>query len=484
MNLTLMQYFEWHSPDNGEHWNHLSKEARKIKEMGFDAVWLPPPTKADHPSNPGYAAYDVYDLGEFDQKGSIRTKYGTREQLQNAIKACREAGLLVYLDLVMNHKAGGDKKETFKVVEVREDDREEEISEPFDIEGYTYFDFPGRHGKYSDFKWNFNLFTGVDYDARKEQNGIFRIMGEDKDWSDNVDAEHGNYDYLMYADIDYAHPEVQEEMVRWGKWLTDELDADGYRLDAVKHIDSNFIKRFIDEVAEHAGREIYFFGEYWNPSLEANEDFLDEVSFDIDVFDVRLHYNFYTAGLEKAAYDLTQIFDRSMVAEYPWNAVTFVDNHDTQPGESLESFVADWFKQPAYSLILLRQDGYPCVFYGDYHGINGEHKIDGRKDEIDVLLDARKNLAYGNQEDYFDHPDTIGWIRFGTEDLPGSGCAVVIANGLEEGYKKMHVGETRTGEKWVDYTENRSDEITIDEEGNGVFYADSQSVSVYGKKTD
>src|SRR5699024_9894977 len=111
--------------------------------------------------------------------------------------ACRETGLLVYLDLVMNHKAGGDEKETFKVVEVKEDDREEEIREPFDIEGYTYFDFPGRQGKHSDFKWNFNLFTGVDYDAKEERNGIYRIMGEDKDWSDNVDAEHGNYDYLM-----------------------------------------------------------------------------------------------------------------------------------------------------------------------------------------------------------------------------------------------------------------------------------------------
>src|SRR5690625_94658 len=144
MDLTIMQYFEWHSPDDGEHWNHLSKEAAKIKGQGFDAVWLPPPTKADHPSNPGYAAYDVYDLGEFDQKGSVRTKYGTKEQLQNAINACRETGLLVYLDLVMNHKAGGDEKETFKVVEVKEDDREEEIREPFDIEGYTYFDFPGR----------------------------------------------------------------------------------------------------------------------------------------------------------------------------------------------------------------------------------------------------------------------------------------------------------------------------------------------------
>nr|WP_308215307.1 hypothetical protein [Sinobaca sp. H24] len=44
------------------------------------------------------------------------------------------------------------------------------------------------------------------------------------------------------------------------------------------------------------------------------------------------------------------------------HAVTFVDNHDSQPEESLESWVEEPFKQSAYALILLREDGYPCVF--------------------------------------------------------------------------------------------------------------------------
>ena len=61
------------------------------------------------------------------------------------------------------------------------------------------------------------------------------------------------------------------------------------------------------------------------------------------------------------------------------NVVTFVDNHDSQPNESLESWVEDWFKQSAYALILLREDGYPCVFYGDYFGIGGEHPIEGKE---------------------------------------------------------------------------------------------------------
>jgi hypothetical protein len=48
----------------------------------------------------------------------------------------------------------------------------------------------------SDFKWNFNHFTGVDYNNDGGKHGIFRIYGENKYWSQAVDREHKNYDYL------------------------------------------------------------------------------------------------------------------------------------------------------------------------------------------------------------------------------------------------------------------------------------------------
>jgi hypothetical protein len=44
--------------------------------------------------------------GEFDQKGSVRTKYGTKEQLLKMMDACKKAGVQVYLDTVFNHKFG------------------------------------------------------------------------------------------------------------------------------------------------------------------------------------------------------------------------------------------------------------------------------------------------------------------------------------------------------------------------------------------
>ena len=67
------------------------------------------------------------------------------------------------------------------------------------------------------------------------------------------------------------------------------------------------------------------------------------------------------------------IFNNTLVAENPNSAVTFVDNHDTEPGQALQSWIDDWFKPLAYSLILLRKDGLPCVFYGDYYGITAKN---------------------------------------------------------------------------------------------------------------
>ncbi len=58
--------------------------------------------------------------------------------------------------------------------------------------------------------------TGTDYDARTEKNLHFQDYGDGKSWSEGVDEENGNYDYLMFANLDFNHPEVVKEMERWG----------------------------------------------------------------------------------------------------------------------------------------------------------------------------------------------------------------------------------------------------------------------------
>ena len=76
--------------------------------------------------------------------------------------------------------------------------------------------------------------------------------------------------------------------------------------------------------------------------------------------------------------------------------------HDTQVGQSLERWVSSGFKPLAYALILMRVDGYPCVFYGDLYGTKGENPQQPVS-QLEDLIRCRKWFAYGEQREYWDH---------------------------------------------------------------------------------
>ena len=467
-NGVMMQYFEWHLPNDGKLWKQIKEDASHLHDIGVTAVWIPPAYKADEQQDEGYATYDLYDLGEFDQKGTIRTKYGTKDELKKMIDELHKYHIAVYLDVVLNHKAGGDFTEKFMVVEVDPKERTKALGEPFEIQGWTGYSFHGRKDKHSDFKWHWYHFSGTGFDDAQKRSGVFQIQGEGKAWSKGVDSENGNYDFLLCNDIDLDHPEVVSE-----------LNLDGMRLDAIKHMKDQFVAQFLDAVRSERGNDFYAVGEYWNGDLEALDAYIEAVGHKVNLFDVPLHYNMFQASQEGKDYDLRDILKDTLVEHHPDLAVTIVDNHDTQRGSSLESNVEDWFKPLAYGLILLMKERYPCLFYGDYYGIKGEKSPHTRI--IDILLDARRKYAYGDQIEYFDHPSTIGFIRTGDEEHNGSGLVFLMSND-EAGSKIMSLGEKHKGEVWHEITGSISEEITLDEEGNGEFSVESRNLAVWVKK--
>ncbi len=477
-NGVMMQYFEWNLPNDGNLWKQLKQDARHLHETGITAVWIPPAYKADEQQDEGYATYDLFDLGEFDQNSTVRTKYGTKDELIEMIGELHKNKISVYLDTVMNHKAEGDYTEKFKVKEVDPKARNKDISDEIEIQAWTGYLFKGRGNKYSDFKWHWYHFSGVGFDDAQKKSGIFRILGENKYWSEGVDDENGNYDFLLCNDLDLDHPEVIKELNRWGLWVSNELNLDGMRLDAVKHMEDKFVKQFLETVRAERGDGFYSVAEYWNGDLETLEKYLSAVNKTTDLFDVPLHYNMYKASIFGKDYDLQRILDNTLVLHHPDYAVTFVDNHDSQLGSSLESEIEDWFKPSAYALILLMEKGYPCIFYGDYYGTNGEKSR--HQPIIDLLLDARRKYAYGEQKDYFNHPSTVGFVRMGDKDHSGSGLVFLMSNGID-GDKIMNVGINRKGEVWYDLTGNVQQKITIDDEGNGNFLVEGGALSVWVK---
>lgn len=477
-NGVILQAFEWNVFGGGQHYSFITDQIPQLAQAGITALWLPPVFKSTSGMDTGYGAYDLYDLGEFDQKGQIPTKYGTKEELHRLIDTAHEHGLQVYADIVLNHKAGADEEEVFQAVPVAEDNREHELSSPRDIKAWTKFTFPGRGDKYSSFKWNFNHFTGVDYDAFTGEMGIFKILGENKDWSESVSDEMGNFDYLMFADIDYDHPAVRQEILNWSRWFIEETGVDGFRIDALKHVDHTFIRDLAHHVRSFRP-DFYFVGEYWDRDVSEKDHYLDLVDHQIDLFDVALHDQLRAASFDES-FDLRDIFDGTLVQSHPDKTVTFVDNHDTQPGQTLSSFVDPWFKKIAYSLILLRNQGYPCVFFGDYYGLGDPEPMTGLKSVIDNLLYIRKNYSFGEQVDYFESESLIGWTRLGNEEHPGS-LAVVVSTG-DMASLRMFVGTDQAGKVYHDLTGASPHEIKIEQDGWANFEVGPGDVSCWAEK--
>jgi alpha-amylase len=484
-NGVMFQAFHWYTEPKGNFWNDLASRAEELFKKGFTSVWIPPAYKGNSGGlDVGYAVYDMYDLGEFDQKGSVRTKYGTIGELKSATKKLRDCGVRVYLDVVLNHRIGGDEEEEILATPHSDDNRHQTLGETRNIRANTKFTFPGRGDKYSKFKWSSEHFTAVDFDLNNpDDHAVYLFAG--KTFDEKVDLEKGSFDYLMGCDVDVKHHDVQHEIKSWGSWYYDTVGLDGVRFDAVKHVEAGFFPDWLRHLRNHSQQPIFAVGEYWSYHVDALHSFIEATGGDVHLFDAPLLRNFSNASRSGNSYDLRQMFDNALVKDQPSLAVTIVANHDTQPLQALENVVEAWFTPIAYALTLLRRDGYPCVFCADYDGAEYTDKgrdgfehhivIPSHRFLIDIFLDCRRDHAYGDQNDYFDHPNCCGWTRMG-DSKHGGGMAVVISNG-EAGVKRMSTGHPNV--VYVDCTGHVTDRVTTDSEGFADFRCLGRSVSVW-----
>jgi alpha-amylase len=298
---------------------------------------------------------------------------------------------------------------------------------------------------------------------KRNEKCIFKILNASGErWDDVIGEEFGNYDYLLGADIEFRNPNVTAELKYWGKWFIETCGIDSLRLDAVKHISPQFYKEWLDYLNDTFQKKFFTVAEYWSNDLKFLLEYIDAVENRVQLFDVPLHHNLFEASKRGKDYSLPDIFKNTLVGTRSQSAITFVDNHDTQPTQALESFVEYWFKPHANALILLRQEGIPCVFYPSYYGASytaGDHTIElAPVPHLYKMLMIRKNLFEGEQHDYFDHPNVISWFVSGTEQNQNAGFVVVLSNS-EDGFKEMNLGGINANRKFVDVTESFADPV-------------------------
>jgi len=479
----MLQLFHWYLPNDGALWRQAAGRAGELADAGFGAVWLPPAYKGHVGGyDVGYGVYDMYDLGEFDQKGTVRTKYGTRAEYLAAIAALQAAGVAVYADVVWNHRLGADGSQVLRATPYAAEHRHHALGPTREVEVWTRFDFAGRAGAHDPRTLDARHFDAVDYDERAPEEWDAIYLFEGKHFDAAVDEEYGNYSYLMGCDVDHSNPDVREMTVDWSRWYLDTTGVDGLRLDAVKHIPTWVLPVYLDAVREHAGRDVPVVGEYWSEHLPALEHFLAATGERLALFDVPLHFAFHRASHSDNSFDLRTLFDASLVAARPELAVTFVDNHDSQPMQALESPVADWFKPMAYALVLLRRAGQPCVFAADYDGAAyteqrwGEEPVDidmtSFRGFIDMCLGLRRELGDAAQVDHFDHPNVIAWQRRGAQVT----VVVVLSNG-DDG--RAEIETELPAATFRDAAGGVADAIRTDASGVATFLCPARGVAVW-----
>ena len=302
----LMQGFYWDVPDGGNWWNTVKDKLTAWSNAGIGAVWLPPASKAQNGAySMGYDPTDYYDFGNFNQNGSVETRFGSRTELEALITKAHAENMQVYADIVINHNSGGQSE-----------------ANPFTGTN-TWTNFSGvASGK---FQRNYNDFYKNSY-------------------GNNDEGAFGGF-----PDLCHANPHVQDWL--WGrddsvaKYYKNVMKFDGWRFDYVKGFGPWVVNTWNSKVGG------FSVGELWDSNVNTLEWWANNAN--SSVFDFAAYYKM------DEAFDngnLNVLNDDMMWKRNPYKAVTFVANHDTD---------VIYNKMPAYAYILTHE-GYPTIFYRDY----------------------------------------------------------------------------------------------------------------------
>ena len=340
-------------------WDHLATQANMFRRAGFTALWIPPPLKGASGSfSSGYDEFDDYDLGDKDQKGTVPTRYGTREQLERCVALMRANGIDVYVDLVENQRDGDD--------------------------GHFNFEY-------------------LDAFGRPAQG---RFPKGPKDFHPHVPEDSGVFsDHFQFgrdlAPINGAGHHVFNGLLAAGDWLTRSLDVQGFRLDDVKGVSTQFLVALLNHGAL-AGK--FAVSEFFDGNIGFIQSWMNATQHRSSTFDFPLRFTLEAMCNNPDSFDMSSLDHAGLTGADPLGSVTFVENHDTDQGSPIVRN-----KMLAYAYILT-SEGYPCVFYRDY---STDKNCFGLKPEIDRLIWVHEHLADGATEQRWKDPGVFAYERLG-----------------------------------------------------------------------
>jgi len=249
----MLQWFE-------SDWDEMYRRLPEVAQVGYDYMWIPPPTKAPTGqgtiwANVGYNLYDRFDIGDVPQRGSLGTRYGTRGSLENMVKKAHQMDIKIIPDIVMNHNGNGPDFREYPGM-TAEDFHvtyHQNYVNTLNYDRGPRMDQWGHNNGYGGTMWQ-ELAQLID--IRTEDDGDFGRIGDPTRFTGPKTIEGryfdfvgsrpyylrhpGQFDRYPYYPSGYENEHAVQMLDRWIAWLGNAIDYDGLRLDAGKHTPYEF----------------------------------------------------------------------------------------------------------------------------------------------------------------------------------------------------------------------------------------------------
>jgi len=344
--MIILQGFYWNCLENW--WSELNYLTEAFKEKQFDQIWLPPVSKGmNGKQSMGYDIFEHYNLN---------SRFGNKEELKSLINNLHDKKIQVMGDLVMGHLIGGDLEKNPLLNNEKTYSSFKEVAFP-----KNYKHFCHKCGKCD------------------SQNSFGETI-------------------CYYADNEY----MKKGLIKWAKWLKEDIGFDSFRLDNLKDMRWDFIRDFSNEF-----KNTFLLGEYW----DHNDEILNKLSdyANINLFNFPLYY-----PIKEMCMNPNYNFrDLKLVSNK--RKVNFLANHDIERDNRENMQAISINKELGYAYILM-QDNPAVVFWDDYF------KYELKRD-IDQLISLRKKTKKEKLEEQFINNHIYVAKRGNNE--------VIINNGLE-----------------------------------------------------
>ncbi|MBT2364024.1 pullulanase-type alpha-1,6-glucosidase [Streptomyces sp. ISL-10] len=399
----------------------LTEKLDYIKGLGTTAIWMAPIFKNQPVQGEGKdasAAYHGYWITDFTQ---VDPHFGTNADLERLIDKAHDKGMKVFFDVITNHTADvvDYKEKSYGYLSKGAFPYLTKDGEPFDDSDYadggngfprTGPDSFPRTPVVPEAKKNVKVPAWLNDPEMYHNRGDSTFAGES--------AAHGDFSGL--DDLWTERPEVVEGMTKiYQRWVRD-FGIDGFRIDTVKHVNTEFWTQWataLDAYAAKRGRDDFFmFGEVYSADPAITSPYVTrgrlDATLDFPFQEAARGYASQGGSADKLANLFAQDYRYTTDKANAYESVPFLGNHDMgrfgtflrrDNPQAGDSELLKRYRLANELMFLIR--GNPVVYYGDEQGFTG---AGGDKD-------ARQSLFASKTADYLDD-DQLGTGRTHAED--------------------------------------------------------------------